>query len=241
MEIQRRQVGEVANLRRDIPGQLVLIEIECCQVREVTQLGRNLPGHAVAREVQIDHPPAVCFVRPNLVQISPESQVGSRRTRVDGDSRPFTERGAARPTVLEPPVCPIRCGVERGKRRPVRRIIPKPGLCRYAPGGSQLPAHSGGNASLDLLRGSDRRCKRLEDEGVVRLIRLPVVDESLPRLHHGRALIVIGQNLFWRNDCLHPRDHLREQLRYLAIRCGDFAVRVRGDGRGEIRPSRRAE
>ena len=175
------------------------------------------------------------------MQISPESQVGRRRTRVDGDSIPFTERFAARPIVLELPICPIRCGVERGKRRSVRRIIPKPGLCRYAPGRSQLPAHSGGNASLGLLCGSDQSRKGLEDERVVRLICLPVVDESLPRLHHGRALIVIGQNLLRRNDCLHPRDHLREQLRYFAVRCGDFAVRVRGDGGGEIRPCKRAE
>ena len=41
------QVGEIAQLRRYLPGQLVAVEVQPCQVGEVAQVRRYLPGQLV--------------------------------------------------------------------------------------------------------------------------------------------------------------------------------------------------
>ena len=239
-EIQHRQFGEVAQLGGDAPTQLTLIEEQRTQAGEVANLRRDLSVQAVCREVQIGHPPAVRLVRANLVQIPPKTQSSSRRPRVGAHSMPITKRGVTLPIGLVMPICSIRGVVESDKRRTIRRIVTTPRLPCYTPGRCQLLAYSRRKIPLDLLCKLDRHREGLKDERVVRLFYLPRVDVPLPRPHHGRALFVIGSNLVRGNHRLHSPDQLRKQLRYLPVRCGDPAVRVRKNSRSEIHPSRRA-
>ena len=51
-EVQRCQVGEAAQLRRNLPGQLVDVEPKFFQVGKVAQFGRDRPTQLVFEEGQ---------------------------------------------------------------------------------------------------------------------------------------------------------------------------------------------
>ena len=97
VELQSFQVGEAAQLRRYLPAQLVAAEDQPFQIGEADQLRRQLPAQLVVAEAQLYNAPVV----------------------VGGDAPPFAERRVAQPVVVIP-VLTVRCVVEGNQGFPVR-------------------------------------------------------------------------------------------------------------------------
>ena len=120
-EVQRFQVGEVAQLRGYLSGQLIKGEKQHCQVGEVAQLRRYLPAQLVPTEVQICQAGEVAQLRRYLPAQLVVRRVPaySRLTRLpnSGGIFPVNWLSLRFQTGLHGPCCQRRHGAIRSTAR----------------------------------------------------------------------------------------------------------------------------
>ena len=116
------QVGEVAQLRRYLPAQLVLAEVQPFQVGEAAQLQRYLPPQLVPPEVQILQLGEVAQLRRYLpAQLVPlQVQFGDAAVAVSGDAFPLANRHVAQPVIVVIPIWAAGGVIEADQSFPVR-------------------------------------------------------------------------------------------------------------------------
>ena len=121
-EGQPCQVGEVAQLRRYLPAQLVPAEGQPCQVGEVAQLRRYLPAQLVPAEGQPCQVGEIAQFRRYLpAQLVPvEPQYGDAAVVVSGDAWPLANRHVAQPVIVSYPIRAAGGVIEGDQRFPVR-------------------------------------------------------------------------------------------------------------------------